>query len=92
MANDNKILFEAGQTAADAWNAVNARPKVGVGVKAVEQIGNIIVVDGTIHFYEKGDCLDGQFTVGKACDWDDLMGFVYGWLECIEESYHLIYE
>lgn len=91
MVNDNQILFEAGQVAASSWNGAH-RFKVAIGVKAVEQIGNKIVVDGTIHFYEKGDCLDGQFTVGNVRDWDDLISFVYGWLECIEESYHLVYE
>lgn len=92
MVDDNKTLFDAGQIAADTWNATHKEHKVAIGVKAVEQIGNVVVIDGTVHFYTKGDCLDGQFTVGKACDWNDPIGFVYGWLECIEESYHLVFE
>ncbi|AFU64416.1 hypothetical protein [Salmonella phage SKML-39] len=92
MKEDNVELFEAGQIAADTWNAKHKHHKVAVGVKAVMQTGNVITIDGTVNFYERGDCLDGQFTIGKACDWNDPLQFVYGWLECIEESYHLIYE
>lgn len=92
MREDNNELLEAGQIAAETWNTNHKIHKVAVGVKSVMQTGNVIVVDGTVHFYQKGDFLDGQFTVGKACDWNDPMQFVYGWIECIEESYHLIYE
>lgn len=86
-------IFEASQLACEIWNA-RAKPyQVAIGVKGYTMEGNVIIADGTINFHRNGDCLDGQFTIGDhKSAWVQPMEFVYGWLECIEESFHHIYE
>lgn len=85
-------IFEASVLACEIWNQRHPH-KVAIGVRSFDMVGNIIVADGLLNFYVHDIALDGEFKIGNnATSWDDPMEFVYGWLECIEESFHMIYE
>lgn len=95
MTEKKDEIQKACNIAVELWNERNIPWPVTITIKHYMGEGNLVVVDAVLSFCKYGSIqyLDGQFTVGKHnTSWDDPMEFVYGWLECIEESYHLIYE
>lgn len=93
MKQDDEIQG-ASEIAVETWNQRNPHYQASITSRRYLEQGGLIVVDGVVSFDKHGDTqiLDGDFTIATKSAWDDPMEFVYGWLECIEESFHLIYE
>ncbi|EHT1484448.1 hypothetical protein KXE51_003428 [Salmonella enterica] len=94
MSENKDEIQESCDIAVEIWNRRNPHYQVTVNPNRYLEQGGLIVVDAVLAFnkYHDMQILDGNFTVATNTAWDDPMEFVYGWLECIEESYHLIYE
>ncbi|AXC40443.1 hypothetical protein [Salmonella phage S115] len=94
MSEEKDEIQIACDIAVELWNQRNKHYQVTLTPKRYLEQGGLIVVDAVLGFNKYSDMqiLDGNFTVATNMAWDDPMEFVYGWLECIEESYHLIYE
>lgn len=94
MSENKDEIQESCDIAVEIWNHRNPHYQVMVTPNRYLEQGGLIVVDAVLAFnkYHDMQILDGNFTVATNTAWDDPMEFVYGWLECIEESYHLIYE
>lgn len=88
-------IAEASALACDIWNARNRHYPITFSPNRYSIEGNVIYVDGVLSFcrYTEMEVLDGHFIVGNnTSSWDDPMEFVYGFLECFDESFHLVYE
>lgn len=83
----------ASQIATELWNTRCPDYPTKIVIKSYNIIGNAVVADAYIFFRRDLTCMDGEMQVGdnRKC-WNDPMEFVYGWLECIEECFHAIYE
>lgn len=94
MSESKDEIQDSCDIAVEIWNRRNPHYQVTVAPNRYLEQGGLIVVDAVLAFnkYHDMQILDGNFTVATNTAWDDPMEFVYGWLECIEESYHLIYE
>lgn len=94
MSETKDEIQESCDIAVDIWNKRNPHYQVTVTSNRYLEQGGLIVVDAVLGFnkYTELQILQGDFIVASKTAWDDPMEFVYGWLECIEESYHLIYE
>lgn len=94
MSEPKDEIQEACDIAVETWNQRHPRHTVTLTPQRYLEQGGLIVVDAVLGFNKYGDMqiLEGDFTVATKAAWDDPMEFVYGWLECIEESYHLVYE
>ncbi|AEN94187.1 hypothetical protein [Salmonella phage STP-4] len=94
MSEEKDEIQIACDIAVELWNRRNKHYQVTLTPKRYLEQGGLIVVDAVLGFnkYTDMQILDGNFTIASNTAWDDPMEFVYGWLECIEESYHLIYE
>lgn len=86
-------IESASQIAMELWNGRVPDYPAKIVIKSYQHQGNLIVADACIYFKQDLTVMDGLFTVGnEKTSWDDPMEFVYGWLECIEESFSAIYE
>ncbi|AYC62390.1 hypothetical protein vBEcoMSa157lw_00072 [Escherichia phage vB_EcoM_Sa157lw] len=94
MSEEKDEIQIACDIAVELWNQRNRHHQVALTPKRYLEQGGLIVVDAVLGFnkYTDMQILQGDFIVASKSAWDDPMEFVYGWLECIEESYHLIYE
>lgn len=94
MRKTKDEIEESCDIAVELWNARNPHHPVDITTKRYLEQGGLIVVDAVVAFNKHNDAqvLDGDFIIAANTAWDDPMEFVYGWLECLEESYHLVYE
>lgn len=80
---------QASIIATDLWNIRVRKHPIKIVIKNVFPRGNQIIADAMIFFQPNITVMDGEFII---CERDDPLGFVYGWMECVEESFHMIFE
>lgn len=87
------VIQIASEIATELWNTRVPDYPTKIVIKQYNIEGNAVVADAYVFFKQDLTCMDGLMTVGdnRKC-WADPMDFVYGWLECVEECYHAIYE